>query len=365
MPFPSFVPTLLTRAAGPLASLALIAAISAQIPVYDNGPFQSAATGGGPGGGSPVSRLQNVTLEHSVYGYGAQQSIPNRLTDNFTVGSLLLIDDIEVFGYTVGATAPSCSGVYLSLWNADPSDGTASQLIAGAGNSINLISAPGFSVVNTLTSVYRKDEVEVGPGQRIQSIRVSLPVPILLTAGTYWLEMSFNGINLVPPLTTDGVNSTGDAKQFTSSTGTYNPIVNGTGAMGLPFRFYSATDTAGTVGSITNLGGGCSTASLKVEGAPTVGGYVNPAAIGVIVVGAADPNTPLIGCTCISHASFDSLTVGSSYELQVPLIASLVGSQLFFQGGQIALVPSGGATACNLGFGFDLTHGFRYRLNFN
>lgn len=360
-----------------LAIIGLMASLSAQNLVYSNGPFQTAATGGGAGGTSPVSVLQaQAPLLHGTYGYGAQQAVPNRLVDQFTVNSVLQIDEIEVFGYATGATAVSCTGVYLSIWDGDPSVGTPNQLIVGGGNAANLMTTAGFTVSNTFTGVYRVlDTALTGTTRNVQSVRVLLQTPVTLTNGTYYLEFSFNGINFVPPLSTRNVNSTGDAKQYTSTLLAYNPILNGTAPgsyVGMPFNFYSAVGSPIEAGSITNLGGGCSTASMTLGGAPTVGGYfraelsnVNPLAIGVILVGATNPNAPLFVCSCVSHASADFLSVGNVNELQVPVVGSLVGAELFVQGAQLDLVPFGGIVACNFGLQFDLTDGYSFKLNFN
>ncbi len=355
------------------AAVALMASLSAQNLVYSNGPFQTAATGGGPGGTDPLSVLQTAApLAHSTFGYGAQQTAADRrLIDNFTVNALMQIDQIEVFGYATGATAPSCTGVFLSLWDGNPATGTPNQLLTGAGHAVNLNTTAGFTVANTFTNIYRvTDTATTGTTRNVQSVRVTLPTPLLLTAGTYYLEYSFDGINFVPPLTTKNVNNTGDASQVTISTYT-TPVLNGTGTMGFPFNFYSAV-TVATPGSITNLGGGCSAASMTFEGAPTVGGYahaelngVNPLTLGVIVAGVSDPNAPLFVCACTSHASLDLIIVGNTFDLPIPLDATLAGFNLYFQGGQLDLLPVGGVVACNLGVQFDLTDGYKLALNVN
>jgi len=55
--------------------------------------------------------------------------------------------------------------------------------------------------------------------------------------------------------------------------------------------------------------------------------------------------------------------VNNFFQLQVPLVAGLAGTQLYVQGMEldVGLTPQ----PCNVGIGFSLTDGFRYALNFH
>ncbi|MBL8731451.1 MAG: hypothetical protein JNN13_03685 [Planctomycetes bacterium] len=369
-------PTL--AALGMLAALTFGAGTAAQAPlVYSNGEFETDR----PWWSFPMkfSQVQSSPpIEHSVFGYNVTKSLGYRLIDQFTVNSVLQISDIEVFGYTFTFNPqPSCTGVYLSIWNGDPSAGSPTQLILNAGNSVNLLGAPGFTVANTMTDVFRVSGplISAPLDKAIQSIRVTLQWPVTLGPGTYYLEYALDGIAASPPLTTRGVATTGDAKQYLPGVG-YVGILSGATTpykQGLPFNFYSSCCPPFTLpGAITNLGGGCSGASLSVAGAAAVGGYVraelanvNPLTFGVILLGVTNPNIPLLACSCTSHASADLLLLGTDYELHVPIVGSLAGAELFFQGAQLNLSGTSGTTACNLGLQFDLTDGYSYRLNIN
>ena len=369
-----------------LLALAVTASLTAQNLVYDNGPLAT-----GTSGTNVVSVLQTAApISHSVFGYGAQQAATatarNALVDQFTVNTVLQINEIELFGYTTGSTAVSCTGVYVAIWNVDPSvtppvapfnenvlQATSPTPASGPFDAANnRISA----ATNTFTNIYRvTDTALTGTTRNIQSVRINLGAnPAVLNPGTYWLEFCFNGINFVPPITTRNVASTGDGKQFLNTTLAYTPITNGTNpanTAGVPFKFYSSLGAPYGPGGITNLGGGCSTASLDVRGATTVGGYfraelsnVNPQALGIIILGGSNPALPLIGiCGCTQQASLDVLEVNNVYQLQVPLVAGLAGTQLYVQGMEldVGLTPQ----PCNVGIGFSLTDGFRYALNFN
>ena len=366
-----------------LLALAVTASLAAQNLVYDNGPLAT-----GTSGTNVVSVLQTAApISHTTFGYGAQQAASatarNALVDQFTVNTVLQINEIELFGYTTGSTAVSCTGVYVAIWNVDPSvtppvapfnenvlQATSPTPASGPFDAANnRISA----ATNTFTNIYRvTDTALTGTTRNIQSVRINLGAnPAVLNPGTYWLEFCFNGINFVPPITTRNVASTGDGKQFLNTTLAYTPIVNGaTATAGVPFKFYSSLGAPYGPGGITNLGGGCSTASLDVRGATTVGGYfraelsnVNPAALGAIIIGASNPGLPLGICACTQQASLDVLEINNFFQLQVPVVAALAGLQLYVQGLEldIGLTPQ----PCNLGLGFSLTSGFRYELNFN
>jgi hypothetical protein len=127
---------------------------------------------------------------------------------------------------------------------------------------------------------------------------------------------------------------------------------------GPPFKLYGTPTSL--PGAITNLGGGCDTATFTVGGQPSMGGYLraemtnlNPLHIPVIIVGFSDPNGPLFVCPCTSHATFDILNVGSLFTFEAPMNANFVGFNFFIQGAQVDLVPVGGAP-CNLGLQFGL-----------
>jgi hypothetical protein len=341
-----------------LAAAGLLTGTAAQQLIYDNGPLSSHASGGGPLGTSPRSVL---AAPHTVLGFGAQNVGPNRLVEEFVVASYVLIEAIEVFGYATGVQAPNCTGIWLSVWDQHPSLG-GNQLLAGGGPQNNLIG----SATNTLTGVYRVSAAAPQNTDRpIQSVRVDLPTPLLLATGTWWLEWSFTGPAFTPPLVTTDVLVTGNATQFTISSGAYAPIQSGTYRQGLPFRLYGVSGNE--IGAILDRGGGCSAATMSVEGAPNVGGYarsritnLNPMLAPLTVLGIADPDAALPGCTCRLRASLDVLAFGDAYEVQVPMNPQLLGAALFFQGALLGLVP--GSAPCDIGVPFELTNGCEFSL---
>jgi len=349
-----------------LSLLALSCSLVAQSPeIYSNGPIITNPTGGF--GGGPHSILQSLApptgLSHTVFGYTASITFP--LADDFAVNGTWLIDAIEVFGYLTGAVAPGATAVNLEILNGPPPAGVP---VAGSpGIANNLFTTAGYTVVNTMTGIFRaQDTTPLASNRNVQSIKVSLPAPIVLTTGVYWLRFQYAGISFCPPLSTTWVRQTGNALQ--SNAGVWNPIVSGTtlpNIQGLPFKLYGIS--ASLPGAITNLGGGCDTATFNVAGSPAVGGYLraelgntNPLMFGLIVVGFSNPNAPLFVCGCTSHASLDVVSIGNVFSFEAPMNPAFVGVELFLQGGQLDLVPVGGAP-CNLGIQFGLTDGFSWR----
>lgn len=369
-----------------LACLTLAAAIPAQsVLVYDNGAFITNPTGGL--GGAPISELQTATPYFlNVLGFNANNAAAVRQTDEFTVNSSLSIDEVEMFFYNTNAVAPSCSGVFLSIFDGNPQTGTPNQLIPGAGALVNLIGTAGFTVSNTMTGIYRVTTTTLtSTARQLQSVRVTLPSTLALGPGTYYIQYSFTATTtpFFPPLTSLNLMLTGNAQQYTNGAWTalqqtqvVPPSTVATlvpnGFQGIPFKFYGPQTAL--PGALINLGGGCSTASIAVNGSPVIGGHlradlsnVNPAAFGGIIIGVSDPGAPGGGsCSCLFHASLDIINFANSFELQVPLNAGLVGFSLYVQGLQLDLLPVGGIAACNLfGIQFDLTDGYQFRLNIN
>src|SRR5687767_2973435 len=175
-----------------LAFVLLTTALAAQSPeIYSNGPIQT-----GVGTIGPISILQSAApMSLTVFGFGAQAAVPNRWVDQFAVNTTMILDGIEVFGYATGVLTPNCTAIQLSLFDGNPSTGTPNQLLAGAGNGINLIGATGFTVSNTLTGIWRVQDIALTTMNRpIQSIRVNFP-PMTLLPGIYYLSFAFTGPN--------------------------------------------------------------------------------------------------------------------------------------------------------------------------
>ena len=342
--------------------------------IYDAGPMVTDATAGA--GGAPASVLQTgAPLFLNTLGFDANTlpPSPTSVADDFITNGPWCLAAIEGFAYQVGATAPSIDGVYLEIYDGDPSAG--GQPIAGSpGFANNLSTTPGYSVSNTLTGAYRVlDTAPLATTARIQSVYIGLPTPLQLDSSTipsgrYWLRMQFSGTAAsgaaVVPITIKNLAATGDGLQSLGSL--WLQLANGGYAQGVPFKLYGGSSAL--PGGITNLGGSCSTASLQVTGAPHVGGALrfelaNASAIAVplIALGITDPNLPFAPfCGCVQHASLDVLLLAPSVDWSLPPSPASVGLQFYTQGGQLL----GPALACDIGVGFrfELTNAFRVRL---
>jgi hypothetical protein len=355
-----------------LPLLAFSCSLAAQgAEIYSNGPITTHPTGGF--GTNPVSILQMLAppagLDNDEYGYGAQVGA-NSLADDFAVNGTWTISAIELFGYATFVPAPSCTDVRIAIYDNPPNQGG----VPIAGSPVftnNLFTTAGYTVTNTMTTIRRAAQISPLDNDRIvQSVKITLPAPLVLTSGVYWLRFQYGGINFCPPVTTPWQNYTGYALQFQGVVppGQWVQVVDNPAPQqgkGLPFKLHGTSTS--TPGAITNLGGGCDTATFTVGGQPSMGGYVraelgnlNPQHIPVIIVGLSDPNTPLGVCSCTSHASLDFLNVATAFSFVAPMAVNLVGFQFFLQGGQVDLVPVGGAP-CNLGLQFGFTDGYSWR----
>jgi hypothetical protein len=358
-----------------LVAAGLVASLSAQTLVYDNGPWVTDASLG-------LSVLQTTApFNFFVLGFNVNNAANVRQTEEFTVQTGLTVSEIEVFFYNTNATATSCTGVFLSLFDGNPATGTPNQLIPGAGAAVSLFPTPpaGFTSTNTFTGTYRVTSTTLtNTARQIQSVRVAIPT-VTLTPGTYYLQWSFTGLTtpFFPPITTLNVFNTGNAQQYTA--GAYATLVMtaapapGTpipgATQGAPFRLYG---TGGLPGAILPLGGGCSQgATFVAKGAPTIGGHLradlsNSAqlALGAVILGFSNPAVPLGPCGCVLGASTDFIDPAGFIEVQIPAVAGLIGFTLFTQGAELDLAGIAGLP-CNVGIGVALTDAFSFQLNIN
>ncbi|HEU4420702.1 MAG TPA: hypothetical protein VFT55_17315, partial [Planctomycetota bacterium] len=302
----------------------------------------------------------------TTVGFRAELGTATSLTDDFAVNGTWTVNAIEVFGYANSVAAPSCTDVRIEIYDNRPDQGGVP--IAGSpGIANNLFTTAGYTVTNTLTTIRRAVQLNPLANDRIvQSVRIDLPAPLVLSTGGYWLRFQYAGLTFCPPVTTPFQNYTGFALQ---SFGTLWQQVTDSPApnqgKGIPFKLYGASTSV--PGAITNLAGGCDTATIAVAGQPAMGGYVrvelgnlNPAHLPVIIVGFGDPNLPMGACSCTLRATLDFLHLGPVYSFAAPMSVSSVGFQFFIQGDQIDLSAVGGAP-CNLGLQFGLTDAYSWR----
>jgi hypothetical protein len=344
-----------------LPILALACSIAAQSPmIYDNGPFVTHPAGGA--GGADASVLQNVApVSHTTYGVGAQNALGYAVADNFVVNGTWVIDRIRVYTYQTGSTTTSTiTGVGCEIIeNGVPGVGT-TVLNSPVLTTTNVPAATGW------TNCYRTlvADQATAVNRPIMYADVTINPPIVLTAGVYWMMWNMAGSLAsgpwAPPVSVTNQGITGDAQQQLGAAAAWNPIVDVADGQALPFTFFGASSSPN--GSITNLGGGCGSATMTVQGQPAMGGFVRAELNGTtqpltaIGLGFSDPNAAL-PCACVQHSSFDAIIMlVQNSTFTPPLNAAYVGLNLFIQG------VEGGAGPCSFGLSFQTTDGFQVQF---
>lgn len=196
--------------------------------IYDSGPFINDL------GPPELSIVENVTLGMSTYGFGVQKSAQNSIADKFTLSKHYDITSIDTYVYQTGAAAASITGVYIQIYDGDPSSG--GTVIWGDITTSNLL------LENEVTDVHRVLENEQNDTSRkIQKVTAETP-DLFLRSGTYWIEVTYEGtVDSGPwavPISILGQATTGNAIQSTDNT--WSPLIDsGTNsAQGIPFRLY-------------------------------------------------------------------------------------------------------------------------------
>ncbi len=196
--------------------------------IYDNGPYFNVP------GPPDISFLQDASLGMNLYGFGAQLTAGNSMADDVVLTDDYEITEIDVFSYQTGSTPPSITGVYLQVWDGDPSGGGASVIWGDLTTNI-IADVSG-------TNAFR--QLESAPGDTSREIqRVTANTSgLTLTAGTYWIEYTLEGSGAsgpwAPPIVITGNATTGNALQnqaglwiIAEDSGTLTP-------QGMPFVMY-------------------------------------------------------------------------------------------------------------------------------
>lgn len=272
-----------------------------EVVLYDNGPLVNCAGCGA--GGADESQVQNVTLGMTTLGLGHQVSAGNRIADDFTVSdpSGWTIDTITFFAYQTNSPITSTmTAVNLRIWNGSPDD-PGSSVVFG-DTSTNILTA------TTWSNIYRVSETSSGGTTRPIMANTADLGGFYLPAGTYWLDWQTDGSLAsgpwAPPITVNGVLTTGNGLQFT---GAWAPADDGGSFTQQGFPFIIEGDVGGTGG------GGCTFPSdlpwLSVS--PTSGttaagtssavdvtfdstGLATGVYTGTLCIDSNDPVTPLV-----------------------------------------------------------------------
>src|SRR5690554_533591 len=193
--------------------------------VYDNGPHINVA-------GTPdLSVLESVTLNMNTLGGNVSNSSGYGMADDFELVAETEITGITVYAYQTGATSTTINGMYVTIWDGDPSGGGS---IVWGDQTTDV-----FDSVEDINAYRVAENDQGGRTRMIQKVNASIS-GLTLAAGTYWLEYSLNGTASSgpwqPPIVILGETTTGNALQVTP-TGYQAWLDSGTSTpQGLPFQ---------------------------------------------------------------------------------------------------------------------------------
>lgn len=246
-----------------LASVGLLSTpVRAQL-LYSNGTFTTGTTakdGTMAPAGYTWSEVQNdagvTNVSNSVAGFSAVRGNNTELADDFTVpaGRRWNISSVAVFGYQTGFTGTTSpfTAIYVRIWNGPPSN-PSSQVIFGDLMTNLFTSSTDAMSYRLFNSLYPTPSAP-GTTRRIWRVVGTLPTPVSLPAGTYW--MSYSTATATPttahfmvPVTTVGQRQTAGANglQVNNMTNTAVPLQDtGTPMGSAPVNIDMAFELQGT-----------------------------------------------------------------------------------------------------------------------
>ncbi|MCC5786769.1 MAG: hypothetical protein JJU33_08730 [Phycisphaerales bacterium] len=198
--------------------------------LWNNGPLVTDP--GGMPDGSDASRIQSATGNTTLGGNANVGSFGR--ADNFTVGGPgWILDSVTAFGYETGSTTTSTmDGIFVQIWDANPTSG--GNIIFG-DKSTNRFESTDW------TGAYRNStNGPTGTTRPIMEVVGDLG-GLVLAPGEYWIEVGLRTASgttaWMPPVTIVDQGATGDALQFTVSSGVWTDWVDGgsQNALGMPF----------------------------------------------------------------------------------------------------------------------------------
>ncbi len=182
-----------------------------KVVLYDNGPLVNCPGCGA--GGADESQVQTF-LGMNTIGFSTQFSLGYSVADDFAVTDAAgwEIDNITFFAYQTGSsTISTITGVYVQIWDGDPSAG---GTIVWGDLTTNRLLTTGWS------NIYRVIDTASGDTNR-PIMDIVATVGTTLAQGTYWVQWSTDGTltsgPYAPPITINGQTTTGNALQFRTS----------------------------------------------------------------------------------------------------------------------------------------------------
>ena len=218
--------------------------VNAQTVLYDNGTLAGGSGLGGmetPGisgfGGAPVMML---APPGTTLGAGHQILNNNRVAEDFTVSSTVQIDSIRFFSYQTSSTTTSTiNDLRVRIFNGAPNAG--GTILYGDTTTNRLFST-------SFTGIYRVASTDTfGVARPIMSSSIRFSSPLVLNAGTYWIEWSQGGTLASGPwcilLNSQPNPVTGNALQYLGSVWQNLIETGSTLQMSLPFIVYGSCIT--------------------------------------------------------------------------------------------------------------------------
>lgn len=270
---------------------------------------------GAGAGGADESRLQTTSLGMGTIGFGAQQTVPNRVADDFVVpAGGWDISGISFYTYQTGSsTTSTITGLTFRIWDGPPNVGT-STIVFGDDTTNRL-------TTSTFTNIYRVTETTLGDTSRPIMAATASGLSVDLAPGTYWLDWAYTGSLAsgpwAPAITILGTAVTGNGMQFTTPTpptlGAWaNAMDGGTGtpAQGFPFTIEGVQGSVEADLSITKVAVGVAgTVSLGTAFSYdlAVSNAGPGAAAGVVVTDTLPAQLTYVSSTC--GATFAAGTV--------------------------------------------------------
>lgn len=212
-------------------ALIAIAASGAIAQTYSNGPLVTHPGGGF--GGADASALETAI---GLGTYGSNVSASFGIADDFTIpcGESWLITNLRFFAYQTGTTTTSTiTSVNYRIYDGDPSAG---------GNVVYDYSTSNSLVATAWTNMYRSIDTNLLASTRPVMSVDAAGNGIVLGSGTWWIFVRVGGSTTsgpwAPPISILGTQVTGNAKQYISSTSTWQNMTSGAALhpQGLPFE---------------------------------------------------------------------------------------------------------------------------------
>jgi hypothetical protein len=213
------------------------------------------------------------------------------------------ITSFETYGYqTNSGTTSSFTGLYIQVWDGDPSLPT-SSVIWGDFTTNRLANS-------YWDNIYRVNAA-LNTARPVMKLIANTP-GLSLAPGTYWIEFTATGSSLLtgpwmPPITINGVYTTGNAMQRTGGT-VWAQMLDGTYPQGIPF-ILKGTPASFTWAPLTDLySDAAATIAYAGEARDTV--WSKPAA----TITYTATGTSAVPCTGTANAI---ITVGTSKTLNL------------------------------------------------